>query len=52
MKAVAALLLLVLPLKSALYYLLLKAWGALFGGSDAAARSLSLVLGCVAVAGV
>jgi 4-amino-4-deoxy-L-arabinose transferase-like glycosyltransferase len=35
-----------------LYYLLLKAWGALFGGSDAAARSLSLVLGCVAVAGV
>ncbi len=35
-----------------LYYLLLKAWAALFGGSDAAARSLSLVLGCVAVAGI
>jgi 4-amino-4-deoxy-L-arabinose transferase-like glycosyltransferase len=35
-----------------LYYLLLKAWGGLFGGSDAAARSLSLVFGCLAVAGI
>ncbi len=35
-----------------LYYLLLKAWGALFGGGDAAARSLSLVFGCLAVAGI
>lgn len=35
-----------------LYYLLLKFWCTLFGQSDSAARSLSLVLGCVAVAGV
>jgi len=35
-----------------LYYLLLKAWCGLFGGSDLAARSLSLALGCLAAVGV
>jgi len=35
-----------------LYYLLLKFWCALFGQSDAAARSLSLVLGCLVAAGI
>ncbi len=35
-----------------LYYLLLKTWLTLFGSSDLAARSLSLVLGCCAVAGI
>lgn len=35
-----------------LYYLLLKAWCGLFGGSDMAAMSLSLVLGCLATVGV
>jgi len=35
-----------------LYYLLLKGWLAVFGNGDMAARSLSLVFGCLAVVGI